>query len=217
MLALFVYALSYLVGAVPFGVLVAKAKGVDIMAVGSGNIGATNVGRSLGRAAGLGVFLLDTFKGTVAALLAQAVLTRQELGMPPIDHAAIAGSAAVMGHLYSPFLKFRGGKGVATGLGAVSAVNFPVGAIALSLFGVILLLSRYVSVSSLLAVALMLPVAFAFHQSPVFFAAFGLVVGGIWLKHAENIKRLFQGTERRVSFSKKSGSATEETHEKDAG
>src|SRR5215831_7238517 len=124
---------AYLVGAVPFGYLVGRWRGVDIFQHGSGNIGATNVGRVLGRSFGLLVFALDFAKGAVPAFVAWTVGARipaEELGGLPRDIFGVgAGLAAFLGHLYPPYLHFRGGKGVATGAGVV-AVLLPTGALA---------------------------------------------------------------------------------------
>src|SRR3954466_16097945 len=107
----FAILISYLVGAVPFGYIVARLRGVDIFAAGSGNIGATNVGRVLGRRYGLLVFALDFLKGAVPTLAARLYEGRTG------DLAVVAGFAAIVGHMFPVFLRFRGGKGVATGFG----------------------------------------------------------------------------------------------------
>src|SRR5829696_5575778 len=110
---------AYLVGAVPFGYLVARSRGVDIFAAGSGNIGATNVGRVLGRKFGLLAFALDFLKGVVPALAA-TLLSRQVKPDLPADTLGVtAGVMAFLGHLFPVYLRFRGGKGVATGAGVV--------------------------------------------------------------------------------------------------
>lgn len=217
MTAVLLYLAAYVVGSIPFGVMVARAKGVDIMAVGSGNIGATNVGRTLGRAAGLLTFTLDTGKGAAMALLALLVFRPTDFGWRPVDHAAICGALAVVGHMFSPFLGFRGGKGVATGLGAALAVSPFVGLAAFAVFGLVLLVSRMVSLSSVIAVTTVFVFAPFTHASAVFYAAFAAVVLGIWVKHGENLQRIRNGTERKVSFSKKQGGDPSEHKNKDAG
>src|SRR5690242_13444664 len=112
--------LSYLVGAIPFGYLVARGRGVDILKQGSGNIGATTVGRVLGRPFGILVFLLDFAKGAVPAFLARIWASAHELELPSDSLPVAAAVAAFLGHLYPVYLRFRGGKGVATAAGAVS-------------------------------------------------------------------------------------------------
>src|SRR5215469_15490994 len=106
--------LSYLVGAIPFGYLIARWRGVDILKQGSGNIGATNVGRVLGRPFGILVFLLDFTKGALPALLANGWSATHELDLPSHSLPVAAAVAAFLGHLYPVYLRFRGGKGVAT-------------------------------------------------------------------------------------------------------
>ena len=140
--------LSYLLGAIPFGVIVGKMRGVDIRAVGSGNSGATNVWRVLGPVAGTSVFLLDVLKGLAAPFIGRALVGPTEYW--PI---ALCALLAVVGHTFSCFLKFRGGKGIATGLGmAVGLMPIPA-LLAFALWGIVLLLSRMISVASVVAVA----------------------------------------------------------------
>src|SRR5260370_28616342 len=111
---------AYFIGAIPFGYLVARSRGVDIMRQGSGNIGATNVGRVLGRGYGILVFVLDFLKGALPVVGAKAVAPDGLL--PPDSLPVAAGVAAFLGHLFPIYLRFRGGKGVATGAGAVAVV-----------------------------------------------------------------------------------------------
>src|SRR5947209_7857227 len=111
---------SYLVGAIPFGYLIGRARGVDIFEHGSGNIGATNVGRVLGRRFGILVFLLDFAKGALPVLMAARLCGLTELEVPAQSLEVTAGLAAFLGHLFPVYLRFRGGKGVATGAGVVA-------------------------------------------------------------------------------------------------
>src|SRR5438270_8440620 len=150
---------SYLIGAVPFGYAVARWRGVDIFRQGSGNIGATNVGRVLGRRFGILVFVLDFAKGAVPAATALALASSPWVGLPPWlsanDLGVTAGLAAFLGHLFPVYLRFRGGKGVATGAGVV-AVLLPVPAVgALLTWVAVLCLTRYVSLASLAAAAIL--------------------------------------------------------------
>src|SRR4051812_44987549 len=124
-----VAAASYLLGAVPFGYLVARWRGVDILHAGSGNIGATNVGRVLGRGYGVLVFLLDFAKGALPVLAAAALAPRHDPAWAPQLFEVAAGLAAFLGHLFPVYLGFRGGKGVATGAGVVLVLT-PVPALA---------------------------------------------------------------------------------------
>src|SRR5947209_2958392 len=138
---------SYLLGAVPFGFVVARLRGVDIFHAGSGNIGATNVGRVLGRKFGLFVFVLDFLKGAVPVALVRHYL-------PDVPWAAVAaGLAAFLGHMFPVYLGFRGGKGVATGTGVVAVLLPGPTAVAVLVWISVLVATRYVSLASVLAAA----------------------------------------------------------------
>jgi acyl-phosphate glycerol 3-phosphate acyltransferase len=192
---------SYLVGAVPFGYLVARARGVDILRQGSGNIGATNVGRVLGRGYGLLVFLLDFAKGALPVLAAGQV--PPDPSWPPDLVPVAAGVAAFLGHLFPVYLRFRGGKGVATGAGAV-AVLMPGPVLgALLAWTVVFVVSRYVSLASLTAAAVLCGLRLACTDRPWgwdhrLVTLFGLVAATLVLaRHHANIRRLLRGTENR--------------------
>jgi acyl-phosphate glycerol 3-phosphate acyltransferase len=192
---------SYLLGAVPFGYVVARARGVDILAQGSGNIGATNVGRVLGRKWGLLVFALDFAKGALPVLAATWAAPRVEL--PPGVLPVTAAMAAFLGHLFPVYLRFRGGKGVATGVGTVAVLLPAIAAGVLLAWAALLAATRYVSVASLGAAALLLGLRLALTPHPfgqdqlavTLFCFFG--AGLVWLRHAANLRRLAQGTENR--------------------
>jgi acyl-phosphate glycerol 3-phosphate acyltransferase len=189
---------SYLFGAIPFGYLVARARGVDILRQGSGNIGATNVGRVLGRRWGLLVFVLDFAKGAVPVLVARRLVPASGSDVLPVG----AGIAAFLGHLFPVYLRFRGGKGVATA-GGVVAVLVPVPFLAAFLAWLTLFASsRTMSLASLLAAGVLCLSRLAF--SPAWapdewvvtafcLAAAALVVA----RHHANIRRLLRGTENR--------------------
>ena len=192
---------AYLLGAVPFGYLLAGAvRGVDIRTLGSGNIGATNVGRVLGRGWGLSVFVLDVLKGYLAAHIGKL------LGGQPL--AAAAGLAAIVGHNWPVYLKFRGGKGVATSCGVFLAV-FPMGLlISFGVWVAAVAVWRYVSVGSMLAGIGLLISAFALPDDPLgkgkFLTALaGLVAVMSIVRHRSNIHRLLQGTENKVGGRKR--------------
>jgi glycerol-3-phosphate acyltransferase PlsY len=155
---------SYLLGAVPFGYLVARARGVDILRQGSGNIGATNVGRVLGKRLGLLVFLLDFAKGALPVWLAGLLPQPEELY--PHTLPVVAGVAAFLGHLFPVYLRFRGGKGVATGAGVIAVLVPPLTAWVLGAWAVVLLLTRYVSLASLTAAALLFGLRLALTGEP---------------------------------------------------
>lgn len=199
---------SYLVGAVPFGYVIARLKGVDLFKSGSGNIGATNVGRTLGRKFGALAFALDFFKGAVpvAAItpLARAIDPDAVNVFGPPEALAVGGAlAAFLGHLFPVYLAFRGGKGVATGAGAVAVlVPIPTG-FALLAWVLVVLATRYVSLASILAAVVLLLARVAEAPSltgpgwPVTafcFAAVALVV----VKHRGNGRRLWAGNENKT-------------------
>lgn len=200
--------LSFLLGSIPFGLLVAKAKGVDIRQVGSGNIGATNVARALGKKAGIAVLFLDVAKGWIPAALAPLVspgLFGLESGHMGASFGILAGFAAILGHILSPFLNFRGGKGIATGLGMLLGIAPAVAAIALGGFILVVLITRYVSVASLFASLCMVGAGLWLMPGEVpYLIVFGLVACFVFVRHTDNIKRLAKGTEKKFSFSSSS-------------
>lgn len=183
---------SYLVGAVPIGLIVGKvAKGIDIRDYGSGNIGATNVLRTLGPVPAAIVFIGDTLKGFGAVVLAAAMIEGKY--QPYIVIAA--GLLSIIGHSASPFLKFKGGKGVATSLGVIIGMNPLIAAIAFGLWIVTVATLRYVSIASIVA-AFSAPAMMFFTDVPRPYVAFALAAACIILmRHRSNIKRLLGGTE----------------------
>jgi acyl-phosphate glycerol 3-phosphate acyltransferase len=192
---------SYLVGAVPFGYLVARARGIDILKQGSGNIGATNVGRVLGRRFGLLVFACDFAKGALPVLAARLVPAPD---LPPDSLPVAAGVAAFLGHLLPVYLRFRGGKGVATAAGVVAVLVPPVAAASLLCWIVVLVCTRFVSLASLAAAAVLCGLRLSVTPHPwgadhVVVTLFCLVGAGlIFARHRANIGRLVRGNENRV-------------------
>jgi acyl phosphate:glycerol-3-phosphate acyltransferase len=181
---------GYLLGSIPFGLILTRLAGLgDIRRIGSGNIGATNVLRTGNKALAAATLVLDGAKGAVAVLLAQ------HLYGP--DAAVIAGAGAFLGHLFPVWLKFRGGKGVATTIGIFLAIAWPVGLIACAVWLLVALLFRYSSLAALIAVAAA-PVAawFLANHQTAGLALFLAVV--VWLRHHENIGRLLRGQESRI-------------------
>ncbi len=195
---------AYLLGSIPTGFLVAKAKGIDIRAVGSGNIGATNAMRVLGKPAGIFVLFMDALKGfAAAAWLVALVLKFFTIAPEQVEPLQIvAGIAAVLGHNYTCWLKFKGGKGIATSAGVYLALAPWAVLVALIVFILAVLLTRYVSVGSI-ASAIALPAA-VWVMTP-HATLLGIVTTALGLlaiyKHRTNIKRLMAGTENR--FGKK--------------
>ena len=185
-------ALSYLIGSIPFGVWLAKrAAQLDIRKRGSGNIGATNVAREVGLGWGMLTLLLDGLKGLVPVVLAR--------WSHPGSEGCVAAMAltALLGHQYSVFLRFRGGKGVATATGAFVAIA-PLPTVAgLMLFVLLVSVSGFVSVGSLGATAMMPLLLWWAGQGGALVGASAAMAGMIWARHCENIKRLLSGKELR--------------------
>jgi glycerol-3-phosphate acyltransferase PlsY len=200
--SLLIVTAAYLLGSVPTGYLLMRLfRKEDIRQTGSGNIGATNVLRSGGKLLGAATFLLDMLKGCSAVWLG-ALLGGLLLPHSPVrDAEALAALVAVLGHIFPVWLNFRGGKGVATGFGVFLAATPPAALAAISVFALVLALSRYVSLASILGSA-SFPIFAHFldhHERPPFFIAVELAVAVIIIiKHHQNISRLIAGTESRL-------------------
>ena len=181
---------AYLLGSIPFGVVVTRALNLgDLRQIGSGNIGATNVLRTGNKGAALATLLLDAAKGAVAVLIARAVAGE--------DAAQLAGFAAFSGHLFPIWLRFRGGKGVATFLGTVLALAWPIGAMACAAWVLMVLATRISSASALVSAAATPVFLWIYGPQSMIALAVALAVL-VWIRHAANIRRLLAGTEPRV-------------------
>ncbi|MFA6549040.1 MAG: glycerol-3-phosphate 1-O-acyltransferase PlsY [Candidatus Margulisiibacteriota bacterium] len=190
-----IFILSYLIGSIPFGLLIGKLKGIDIRQHGSGNIGATNVFRTLGPRLGTLVFILDLLKGAVPVWIA--------LSLTPQHWPVIAaGAAAIIGHSFPIFLKFKGGKGVATGLGVLLAIAPDIFAVALVSAIIVIFISRYVSVGSMFTAVLIALLFWFWHKPLSYCLAVTLLTGLVLLRHVPNIKRLQHGTEPKIGARK---------------
>ncbi len=182
---------SYLLGSMPTGLVLAGLKGRDPRTMGSGNIGATNVMRAAGRALGIATLVGDIAKGFFPTWL--AIYLDQ-----PQWTVAAAGLAAFAGHLFPIYLRFRGGKGIATALGVFLALNYLAVAVLVIVFAVTLAGSRYVSLGSLIGTALM-PVLLIWLKAPNAYIVLSLIMAVlIVIKHRSNIRRLLSGTENRI-------------------
>jgi len=192
LIALAVVLLAYLMGAIPTGLLVARMRGIDIQRTGSGNIGATNVLRAVGPVAALVVVLVDPLKGVLAVLLPSM------LGLGPWWVAA-AALAAVLGNGFNVFLRFRGGKGVATSLGVFLVIDPVITLAAATIFLFTLAYGRMVSLASLVAVssAPFLLLLLGDAQLSKVLLVFALAALMVW-RHRDNVQRLAQGVENRL-------------------
>lgn len=185
----------YLMGAIPFGLIIGKVmRGIDIRDFGSGNIGFTNVLRTLGLGPGIAVFFFDTVKGLAAVVLCQ------RMGMS--EYLIVTGGIlSIVGHSFSVFLKFQGGKGVATSLGMIIGLNPAIAGIAFVLWLALVAITRIISIASIIA-AVSVPVMMFVWESqrvPRAYQAIAVLATAlIVVKHRPNIKRLLKGTEARV-------------------
>ncbi|MBI2058331.1 MAG: glycerol-3-phosphate 1-O-acyltransferase PlsY [Nitrospirae bacterium] len=187
--------LAYLLGSIPTGLLLAKAKGIDIRTVGSGNIGATNVTRNLGKALGAVTLIGDLLKGVLPVVLAR-IMDFSSLWI------AAAALAAFCGHVFTVFLKLKGGKGVATAFGVFLGIQPSVALIAAGVWLVMFAIFRYSSVGSLSA-ATAFPVALWIIRDDKFLTVLALLIALIiYLRHRENIRKLIEGTEGKFGSPK---------------
>lgn len=187
---------AYLIGSIPTGYIVVKLfTGQDIRTIGSGSTGATNVKRVMGKKWFFTVMLLDAFKGAVPVILAQFFATAfVSIGLIPV----LCAIAVILGHSKSIFLKFSGGKSVASGIGTILALNWQVGLIIAIVWAIITYISKYVSLGSIIALSIS-PVLMYLYEEPISYV-FYCILGAIYIiyLHRENIKRLLRGEENRV-------------------
>ena len=194
---------SYLLGAVPFGLLIALSRGIDVRKVGSGNIGATNVFRTVGKPWGILAFALDFLKGFAAAAWVPALVARVAGGETPAYAPLVCGVCAVVGHTWPDWLRFKGGKGVATGAGLLVAIAPHSALCAVGAWIVFFLATRYVSFASIMAALLLcvhvwMPPKYDMPTS----IALTILAFAVIFRHRSNIVRLGKGTESRFSFTK---------------
>jgi acyl phosphate:glycerol-3-phosphate acyltransferase len=193
------FAIAYLIGSVPFGLILTKLCGAgDVRNIGSGNIGATNVLRTGHKGLAIATLILDILKGALPVWLAFRYLGP--------DMAVVAGLGAVLGHCFPVWLKFRGGKGVATAAGVVAALTPTIAALAIGVFLLVVLATRYVSLGSILGALVAAPAAYVmgYAQAAELYLLLALI---ILAKHAANLRRLAQGTEARLELRRSSDSA----------
>jgi glycerol-3-phosphate acyltransferase PlsY len=189
------FVISYVIGSIPFGLILTRIFGAgDLRTIGSGNIGATNVLRTGRKSLALGTLLLDALKGALPVWIGGTYFGP--------DMAVVAGLGAVLGHCFPIWLRFLGGKGVATAAGVILTMTPLAGLLALAVFLVIVTLTRYVSLGSVLAAATSAPFAYLLGQVQAA-ELFILIALVIIVKHHANIRRLLAGSESKLSFSKK--------------
>ena len=196
---------SYLLGSIPFGYLAGRLQGIDIRQAGSCNVGATNVVRLLGKRYGYPVFALDVLKGFAAVKISMLMATGRppEWNSPEI-FGILAAMSSVLGHLYPPWLKFKGGKGVATSAGALLALTPVATLIGVAIWIIVFWLTRYVSLASLTA-AVVLPIVILVVSSPdqnkrkpLVYSSVCVAAVVVW-RHRSNLSRLIRGTEPRFT------------------
>ena len=188
--------LGYLIGSLNFAIIYSKLKGDDIRNHGSGNAGATNVLRTYGKLPAAIVFLLDISKGVIAILLVRSVFD----GMI-FDCSAALG--AVLGHNFPVYYKFAGGKGVSTSLAVLLTLHYPTALVAMATFIIVVLITKYVSLSSILASVTAVIASFVFFKVDIF-SVFCLIIGVLCIfRHRSNIKRLINGTENKLGQKRK--------------
>ena len=182
---------AYLVGSIPFAQLLSKRRGVDLRRVGSGNVGATNVLRTLGVRAAVLAMMLDAVKGTIAVLVAQRLTSG--LGAP-----VAAGLASMIGHVYPVWLRFRGGKGVATAAGAFAVLAPVAAAVAVGMFLLAVAITRFISVGSMVAAITLAGWAIASDAPTAVGIGAAIAAALVIVAHRANMLRLAAGTERRI-------------------
>jgi glycerol-3-phosphate acyltransferase PlsY len=181
--------ITYLLGSIPFGLIIGKLFGKDIRKEGSGNIGATNVTRVLGKKAGLLVLILDTSKGFLPIYIAKSIFD--------IKIVSLLAIVSVIGHCFSIFLKFKGGKGVATAMGVLLALSFKAALIVIMFWLGVFLVSGYVSLASMLSASISW-VIINFIENNIYYTYSAFIIGLIIIfKHKDNLDRLLKGTEYR--------------------
>ena len=205
---------AYLLGSIPFGVLIAKAHGKDLRSIGSGNIGATNVSRALGRKWAYVCFVLDVLKGMVPMLVTIFITKPEDVVMLLLW--LVVGCAAISGHIFPIYIKFKGGKGVSTSFGVALGLwpYYTICALfAITIWVAVVLIWRYVSLASIIASVsfpLILILAIILKQNWDLFILWPLLIAAtaiplmVIVRHRDNIKRLMAGTESKISHSKNS-------------
>jgi acyl phosphate:glycerol-3-phosphate acyltransferase len=193
---------AYLLGSIPFAYLAGRSRGVDLRTVGSGNLGAANVFRNLGRGPGIAVMALDILKGTAAVLVARAITDD--------PWPAVAAGAAMAGHVFPVWMRFKGGKGVATGGGALIGLVPIASAILLGLWLVIAMGSRFTSLASIVAAVVATPLVWSLGYPVSAIVFTGVAAAAVLVLHRGNIRRLLRGEENRIDLRRRRAPAARE-------
>jgi glycerol-3-phosphate acyltransferase PlsY len=196
---------GYLLGSIPFGLVLTKLAGYgDIRAIGSGNIGATNVLRTGNKKLALATLILDGVKGIVAVLIAHFILSLlpPSVSANPLLYLYVTGFFAVIGHIFPVWLKFKGGKGVATTLGTLLILQPVVGAASCAIWLATAFITRYSSLSALVAIAAAPAISYFFVKDANFTGLCGIIATLVFFKHRANIARLLKGEEPRIGKKK---------------
>ncbi|WP_217914624.1 glycerol-3-phosphate 1-O-acyltransferase PlsY [Miltoncostaea marina] len=193
-------AIAYLLGSIPFAYLAGMSRGIDLRTVGSGNLGAANVFRALGTRMGVAVMAADIGKGVVAVLVARAIADD--------PWPAVAAGAAMAGHVFPVWLRFKGGKGVAVGGGAVIGLMPLAAAILLGLWFVVLLATRYSSLASITGAAAATPLVWSLGYDVASVVFTGIAAAAVLALHRANIGRLLRGEENRIVLRRRPGAAS---------
>lgn len=192
---------SFLIGSFPTSFLLGKIKkNIDIRNFGSGNVGATNAFRVLGAIPGLATLIVDIGKGLIAVLFVATFFYTKTSSPELITFKIFSGLSCICGHDWSIFLKFRGGKGIATSAGVIAGINFPVLLIGIGVWLITFLLTRYVSLASIVS-SVSIPVATAILGAPIGIVIFTIIISVlIVIRHKSNIKGFFTHTESKITF-----------------
>lgn len=183
------FVLSFIFGSIPWGYIIGKAKGVDLRKVGSGNIGTTNVMRVLGKKEALLTLILDILKGFLPVILVKSTSYSENITV-----VSAVGIFAILGHCFTPFLKFKGGKAVATSIGVLLAVMPSVAAVTVLIWIITFKISRISSLSALVAFSLLPVNVYLFGPSEFFYFSL-ILLFVVYIRHIQNIKRLLRGEE----------------------
>lgn len=192
------YIFAFSLGSIPWGYLIGKLRGIDLRKTGSGNIGATNVLRVIGKKEALATLLLDISKGFIPVILAQLLYPSEK----NLILTGTVGIVSILGHCFTPFLKFKGGKGVATSIGVILAYTPIAGLITISIWMLTFKIFRISSLGALMAFGLLPLNVYILNYSSEAIILTLLITAIIYFRHIENIKRLFQGKELKIGDKK---------------